>query len=292
MENFLESMELITGTVKSLENISENSFLKKDCDRERIPNRKEVIKVIKDLQSLLFPNYFKHSEGSENVLSQTELLLNIYNRLVEQIKGACEFNMTAMICSAEKICDEFISQLPYVKNMLLKDIEAIYEGDPAAKCHEEVLICYPGFYAISIYRIAHVLYTLKVPLIPRIMTEFAHEKTGVDIHAGATIGEYFCIDHGTGIVIGETTTIGDRVKIYQGVTLGAKSFELDENGNPVKDIKRHPDIGNNVVIYANATILGGNTKIGDNCVIGGNTWLTRSVDSGSVVYYNEKSGTV
>ncbi|MBR5442693.1 MAG: serine acetyltransferase [Clostridia bacterium] len=285
-------MELITGTVRSLEEISESSFLKKDCDRERIPNRKEVIKVIKDLQSLLFPNYFKHSEGSENVLSQTELLLNIYNRLVEQIKGACEFNMTAMTCSAEKICDEFISQLPMVKTLLLKDIEAIYEGDPAAKCHEEVLICYPGFYAISIYRIAHVLYTLKVPLIPRIMTEFAHEKTGVDIHAGATIGEYFCIDHGTGIVIGETTTIGDRVKIYQGVTLGAKSFELDENGNPVKDIKRHPDIGNNVVIYANATILGGNTKIGDNCVIGGNTWLTRSVESGSVVYYNEKSGTV
>jgi serine O-acetyltransferase len=292
MDKFLESMELITGTVRSLENISEESFLKKDADRERIPDRKEVIKVIKDLQSLLFPNYFKHSEGSENVLSQTELLLNIYNRLAEQIKGACEFNNTAMTCSADAICDKFINTLPEVKTLLLKDIEAIYEGDPAAKCHEEVLICYPGFYAISIYRIAHVLYELKVPLIPRIMTEFAHEKTGVDIHAGATIGEYFCIDHGTGIVIGETTTIGNRVKIYQGVTLGAKSFKLDENGNPVKDIKRHPDIGNNVVIYANATILGGDTKIGDNCVIGGNTWLTRSVESGQVVYYNEKSGTV
>ena len=292
MDKFLESMELITGTVRSLENISDESFLKRDADRQRIPDRREVIKVIKDLQSLLFPNYFKHSEGSENVLSQTELLLNIYSRLAEQIRGACEFNKTPMGCTSEEICDEFIKRLPEVKNLLLKDIEAIYEGDPAAKCHEEVLICYPGFYAISIYRIAHVLYTLKVPLIPRIMTEFAHEKTGVDIHAGATIGEYFCIDHGTGIVIGETTTIGDRVKIYQGVTLGAKSFELDENGNPVKDIKRHPDIGNNVVMYANATILGGNTKIGDNCVIGGNTWLTRSVDSGSVVYYNEKSGTV
>lgn len=292
MDSFLESMELITGTVKSLESISDESFLERDNSRQRIPDRKEVIKVIKDLQSLLFPNYFKHSEGSENVLSQTELLLNIYNRLVEQIKGACEFNMTPMNCSAEAICDEFIGKLPQVKTLLLKDIEAIYEGDPAAKCHEEVLICYPGFYAISIYRIAHVLYTLKVPLIPRIMTEFAHEKTGVDIHAGATIGEYFCIDHGTGIVIGETTTIGDRVKIYQGVTLGAKSFKVDENGNPVKDIKRHPDIGNNVVIYANATILGGDTKIGDNCVIGGNTWLTRSVESGQVVYYNEKSGTV
>ncbi len=285
--NFLKSMELINNSVSELEDISAKTFLKNDENRQLIPNRKEVVKVIKDLQSLLFPNYFKHSEGSENVLSQNELLLNIYNRLSEQIKGACEFNGTKMECTPQAICDEFIAQLPKVKTLLIKDIEAIYEGDPAAKCHEEVLICYPGFYAISIYRIAHVLYDLKVPLIPRIMTEFAHEKTGVDIHAGAAIGEYFCIDHGTGIVIGETTTIGNRVKIYQGVTLGAKSFELDENGNPVKDIKRHPDIGNNVVIYANATILGGNTKIGDNCTIGGNTWLTRSVEAGSTVYYEK-----
>ncbi len=288
MDKFLESMELITGTVKGLENINNECFLKDSADRRLIPNRKEVVKVIKDLQSLLFPDYFKHSEGSENVLSQTELLLNIYNRLAEQIKGACEFNHTVMDKTPEELCNAFIEQLPEVKKLLIKDIEAIYEGDPAAKCHQEVLICYPGFYAISIYRIANVLYKLKVPLIPRIMTEFAHEKTGVDIHAGATIGEYFCIDHGTGIVIGETTTIGNRVKIYQGVTLGAKSFKVDENGNPVKDIKRHPDIGNNVVIYANATILGGDTKIGDNCIIGGNTWLTHSVESGKVVYYNEK----
>ncbi len=286
MDKFLESMELITGTVRGLEDISNSCFLKNDSSRQLIPNRKEVIKVIKDLQSLLFPNYFKHSEGSENVLSQTELLLNIYSRLASQIEGACQFNGTEMACSPQEICDKFINELPRVKTLLIKDIEAIYEGDPAAKCHEEVLICYPGFYAISIYRIAHVLYELKVPLIPRIMTEFAHEKTGVDIHAGATIGEYFCIDHGTGIVIGETTTIGNRVKIYQGVTLGAKSFKLDENGNPVKDIKRHPDIGNNVVIYANATILGGDTKIGDNCVIGGNTWLTSSVEEGKTVYYS------
>ncbi len=285
MDKFLESMELITGTVKGLEDISNSCFLKNDIQRQLIPNRKEIIKVIKDLQSLLFPNYFKHSEGSENVLSQTELMLNIYSRLANQIEGACQFNGTAMLCSPQEICDKFISELPNVKKLLIKDIEAIYEGDPAAKCHEEVLICYPGFYAISIYRIAHVLYELRVPLIPRIMTEFAHEKTGVDIHAGATIGEYFCIDHGTGIVIGETTTIGNRVKIYQGVTLGAKSFKLDENGNPVKDIKRHPDIGNNVVIYANATILGGDTVIGDNCIIGGNTWLTSSVEEGKTIYY-------
>ena len=240
------------------------------------------------MQSLLFPNYFNHSEGSENVLSQTELLLNIYNRLIEQIKGAYAFNGTPMEKTPEELCNAFIESLPKIKQLLIKDIEAIYEGDPAAQCHEEVLICYPGFYAISIFRLAHELYTLKVPLIPRVMTEYAHEKTGIDIHAGATVGEYFFIDHGTGIVIGETTTIGNHVKIYQGVTLGAKSFELDENGAPVKNIKRHPDIGNNVVIYANATILGGNTKIGDNCVIGGNTWLTHSVEEGSTIYYNAK----
>ncbi len=288
MERFLESVGLITGTVKNLEAINSECFLKKDADKELIPDRKEIVKVIKDLQSLLFPNYFKHSEGSENVLSQTELLLNIYNRLIEQIKGAYAFNGTSMEKTPEELCNAFIESLPKIKQLLIKDIEAIYEGDPAAKCHEEVLICYPGFYAISIFRLAHELYTLKVPLIPRVMTEYAHEKTGIDIHAGATVGEYFFIDHGTGIVIGETTTIGNHVKIYQGVTLGAKSFELDENGAPVKDIKRHPDIGNNVVIYANATILGGNTKIGDNCVIGGNTWLTHSVEAGSTIYYNAK----
>lgn len=289
MEKFYKSIESIANTVGELESVNESCFLKNNRDNTLIPDRKEVIKVIKDLQSLLFPNYFKHSEGSENVLSQTELLLNIYSRLSVQIKGAYAFGGTPMSKTPEEICDIFVKKLPYVKEMLIKDIEALYEGDPAAKCREEVLICYPGFYAISIYRVAHELYILGVPLIPRIMTEFAHEKTGIDIHAGATVGEYFFIDHGTGIVIGETTTIGRHVKIYQGVTLGAKSFEVDENGNPVKNIKRHPDIGNNVVIYANATILGGNTKIGDNCIIGGNTWLTHSVEAGSTIYYSKKN---
>ena len=150
------------------------------------------------------------------------------------------------------------------------------------------MLSYPGFYAVLVYRIAHEFYIRGIPFISRMMTEHAHEKTGIDIHAGASIGEYFFIDHGTGIVIGETTTIGDHVKIYQGVTLGAKSFELDGDGNPVKGIKRHPDIGNNVIIYANATILGGNTRVGDGCVIGGNVWLTHSVEPGRTVYYSEK----
>ena len=283
MDGFLDSMELITGTVRALETAGGACFLSRGHEGCSVPDRKEVVKVIKDLQSLLFPVYYKHSEGSENVLSQTELLLNIYNRLVEQIRGAGAFNGTPLRAAPEELCNAFLERLPAVKELLLKDIDAIYEGDPAAKCREEVLICYPGFYAISIYRLAHELYVLGVPLVPRIMTEFAHEKTGIDIHAGATVGEYFCIDHGTGIVIGETTVIGDHVKIYQGVTLGAKSFKLDANGNPVKNIKRHPNIGSNVVIYANATILGGDVTIGDNSVIGGNTWLTESVPAGSVV---------
>ena len=188
----------------------------------------------------------------------------------------------------DEVVDTFIARLPEVRRMLETDTQAAYEGDPAARSPEEVILSYPGFYAISIYRIAHEFYVRKIPYIARLMTEFAHEKTGIDIHAGATIGEYFFIDHGTGIVIGETTTIGHHVRIYQGVTLGAKSFELDENGNPVKGIKRHPDIGNNCIIYANATILGGNTKIGDGVVVGGNVWLTHSVEPGKVVYYNEK----
>ncbi len=285
MSDFLNNMELITGTVKEVDEITKKSSLKQVEENVKISNRKEVIRIIKDLQSFLFPDYYTRSEESENVLSQTELLLNIYNRLKKEINGACEFNKTILSADAATLTEEFISRLPFVKKLLLKDVDALFEGDPAAKCREEVLICYPGFYAISIYRIAHELYELNIPLIPRIMTEFAHEKTGIDIHAGAKIGEYFFIDHGTGIVIGETTTIGKNVKIYQGVTLGAKSFKVDHDGNPIKNIKRHPDIGDNVVIYANATILGGDTKIGNNCVIGGNVWLTKSVEDNKTVYY-------
>ena len=163
------------------------------------------------------------------------------------------------------------------------DVQAAYEGDPAARSLQEIRLAYPAFEAISIYRLAHRLYELGVPLLPRVMTEHAHRLTGIDIHPGATIGAYFFIDHGTGVVIGETTTIGHHVKLYQGVTLGARSFEMDENGNPIKGIKRHPDIGNHVIIYSGATILGGDTVIGDSAVIGGNVWLTHSVAPGERV---------
>ena len=150
---------------------------------------------------------------------------------------------------------------------------------------EEIILCYPGFYAILVYRIAHLLYTLSIPFLPRMISEVAHSRTGIDIHPGAKIGARFCIDHGPGVVIGETARIGDRVKIYQGVTIGAKSFATDKDGRLIREIKRHPDIGNGCVIYANATILGGDTVIGDNSIIGGNVWLTHSVPNDSRVYY-------
>ena len=251
-----------------------------------VPSRNEVVRIIKKMQSLMFPEYFRISEDKGK--RPEELADELFLLLKRQLTSAYAFFDEDTLVDTESVAYSVMEALPSIKCMLMKDVIAIYEGDPAARSPEEIILAYPGFYAISIYRIAHELYSRKIPYMPRIMTEYAHEKTGVDIHAGATIGEYFFIDHGTGIVIGETTTIGDRVKIYQGVTLGAKSFELDEDGNPVKGIKRHPDIGNNVVIYANATILGGNTKIGDGAVIGGNVWLTRSVPSGEIVYYNAK----
>ena len=250
------------------------------------PDRQEIVKVIRDLQALLFPLVYRREYPD---MADETLLSQALYRLRDQLAAALRFKLQEgdPEAIADAICADFAGRLPEIKRLLLLDVEALYEGDPAASCREEVMISYPGFRAISIYRIAHELYLLKAPLIPRIMTEYAHERTGIDIHPGATIGEYFFIDHGTGIVVGETTVIGDHVKLYQGGTLGAKSFELDEHGNPVKNIKRHPDIGNHVVIYANATILGGDTVIGDHCVIGGNTWLTRSVEAGSVVTYRE-----
>ncbi len=268
---------------KRLDQIGKESAIRTPDGADLLPNRKEVVDLIKDLQSLLFPGFFKSRSVTQEGLSGLSLLRKIENGLVTLLEKTARHRPETP--NAKETASAFLSRLPQVKELLLKDVEALYEGDPAAKSHEEVLLCYPGFYAISIYRLAHELYALSVPLLPRIMTEYAHEKTGVDIHAGATIGEYFFIDHGTGIVVGETCVIGDHVKLYQGVTLGAKSFELDENGNPIKNLKRHPNIGNHVIIYANATILGGNTYVGDGCIIGASVWLTQSVEAGKTLYY-------
>ena len=187
---------------------------------------------------------------------------------------------------SRKIVAAFLARLPGVRKMLVEDVRAAYEGDPAALTYAEVQIAYPGLLAVASHRIAHELYVLDVPVIPRIMSEWTHSKTGVDIHPGATVGHGFFIDHATGVVIGETTVIGNRVKIYQGVTLGARSFPLDEHGNPIKHIKRHPTVEDDVVIYANATILGGNTVIGKGSTIGGNVFLTESVLPHTVVSAN------
>ena len=257
-----------------------NAITDQKLDEEAgLPGRKEIVYLLKEAQVVLFPEFFSFSD-----LTQEEELYELQASLEKEIRLVKERLCEECDC-ARKLVDHFISQLPEVKRLLMSDIQAIYDGDPAARSKAEIVLCYPGFYAISIYRIAHVLYTLGIPYIPRVMSEYAHEKTGIDINPGATIGEAFCIDHGTGIVIGETATIGRHVKLYQGVTIGARSFELDEEGNPVKSGKRHPDIGDNVIIYANATILGGDTHVGNRSVIGGNVWLIHSVPQDTKLYY-------
>jgi serine O-acetyltransferase len=193
----------------------------------------------------------------------------------------------ALLCpgrDAKEIVDDFLAALPEVRRLVETDVQAAYDVDPAATSRMEVVMAYPGLYAVTIHRLAHVLYKLKVPIIPRVMSELAHSKTGIDIHPGATIGERFFIDHGTGVVIGETTVIGRNVRLYQGVRLGGLSFDKDASGALVKGLKRHPNIEDNVVIYANATILGGDTTIGHDSEIGGNVWIKESVPPYSRVY--------
>ncbi|MDD4135425.1 MAG: serine acetyltransferase [Eubacteriales bacterium] len=255
-------------------------------DSALVPDRRKVILLIKDLQSLLFPGYFRVSGSHRG--EKGDLYTWALQGLAGLIRQCLPFfgNGKSEGRDAGALALSLMERLPEIKRLLVGDIQAIYEGDPAARSCEEVLICYPGFYAISIHRLAHALYLLDIPLLPRVMGEYAHEKTGIDIHPGAAIGQRFCIDHGTGIVIGETAVLGDDVKLYQGVTLGARSFALDPEENPVKGVKRHPRIGHRVVIYANAVILGGDTVVGDGCVIGGNVWLTESLPDNQIVYYD------
>lgn len=209
----------------------------------------------------------------------------------DALHKACDYLIAAlknhtMECDAECIAHKLLLQIPDIYDRLQSDVIAGYEGDPAAESTDEVILAYPAFIAIGTYRIAHELYLLDQKMVARLMSEYAHRKTGIDIHPGAQIGKHFFIDHGTGVVIGETCVIGEHVKLYQHVTLGAKSFPVAEDGSLVKGIKRHPNIGNHVVIYAGATILGGDVFIGDHSVIGGNVWLTHSVGPGSTVVQN------
>ena len=241
------------------------------------PSPKVIHGFFENIIGILFP------EHSEEVFQKIGKLEMKYFDLQVQLRDLLQANPHLHQGNGEELAKGFFDGLPQVYDRLLEDIEAMYEGDPAAKSHAEVIRSYPGFYAIAAYRVAHLLYHQNISLIPRMITEFAHSRTGIDIHPGATIGRHFCIDHGTGVVIGETTVVGERVKIYQGVTLGALSVNKAE-----ANLKRHPTIEDRVVIYAGATILGGETVVGRDSVIGGNVWLTKSVPANSKIYYQVK----
>ena len=265
---------VISDVVRELSATCEREAIFNRSGKRQIPQRDQIIYLIRELRKVIFPGYFS-DENNDFFLGYT--LTNIWNVMYEQLKLAFSYGNNdneEVIARAYKVCEAFFRSIPDVQKMLIKDVEAEFQGDPAAHSREEVIFSYPGLYAIYVYRVAHELYLQKVPFIPRIMTEYAHGLTGIDINAGATIGEYFFIDHGTGIVIGETTVIGKNVKLYQGVTLGALSTR---SGQLLSGKKRHPTIEDNVTIYANATILGGDTVIGEGATIGGNTFITSSV---------------
>lgn len=285
MENHVRAA-IQEATKKLTDNYTEQKIFEVSLG-DKIPKRDMIISIIEELRKLTFPGFF----GSANMAYMTKdsfagnKLAVIYEKLYKQIKTALIFDnkdkeyMELKALAVEKAL-QFIEKIPQVQAMLLKDVEAEFAGDPAAKNFEDIILSYPGLFAILTYRYAHELYLLDVPYIPRIMTEYAHSETGIDINPGASIGEYFCIDHGTGIVIGETTVIGNRVKIYQGVTLGALSTR---KGQDLSGVKRHPTIEDNVVIYSNATILGGETVVGENAVVAGNTFVTKSIPANAKV---------
>lgn len=252
-----------------------------------LPERSAVIDIVRELKSVIFPGYFS-VDTSARMFTEYYVgykLNDLYDRLKEQIRIALlyqaqESESESLGRRAEQICSGFFEKLPLIQEKLLKDVQAGFDGDPAAKSKEEIIFSYPGLFAIYVYRLAHELYLHEVPFIPRIMTEYAHGRTGIDINPGASIGEYFFIDHGTGVVIGETTEIGNNVKLYQGVTLGALSTR---QGQQLANIKRHPTIKDNVTIYSNSTVLGGETVIGENTIIGGNTFITESIPANTKV---------
>ncbi len=259
--------------------------------RHILPSREILIEQIEGLRSVLFPGYFGISDiTQENMRYHVGAALDrVMRTMQDQVKrGMCfvcdrsEPDCADCERRSRKITADFLAGLPRVRYLLATDVQASYEGDPAATCPDEAIFCYPGVLALTNYRLAHELYQLGVPLLPRMISEHAHSITGIDIHPGASIGERFFIDHGTGVVIGETCVIGNRVRIYQGVTLGAKSFPVDEHGNPMKGIARHPVVEDDVIIYGGATILG-KVTIGSGSVIGGNVWLTESVAPGSKI---------
>lgn len=299
-ENFImgKSTYQHEGVLKSVvATLSNEKGLKDICHKqwhgEPLPSQTMIAKIVELSRSVLFPGFF----GEEGVNSfNMEYIIGLQ---CEQLRALLEVQIHACLIieahaknedaddsalqdRARDIAMLFMAELPEIRRALRTDVEATYLGDPAAVSTEEVIYCYPAFRAICNHRVAHALVNLGVPILPRMISENAHSETGIDIHPAATIGDYFTIDHGTGVVIGATAIIGHHVKLYQGVTLGAKSFDLDDAGNPIKGIPRHPILGNGVVVYSNASILG-RVHIGDNAVIGGNLWVTTDVEPGEKI---------
>lgn len=290
-ENISHLYEDIPPVVKKLANSCKQHGCFDHLGSIPIPTYEKMVQIINQARRILFPGYFSptaiNPANLEYCLGQetTELFENLAAQIVLAIQHECfQARQTCTRCKGQgyKKAIDFIETLPRISEVLAGDIQAALDGDPAAKGGDEVIFSYPGLRAISIYRMAHELYKLGVPVLPRIMTEHAHSVTGIDIHPGAVIGSNFFIDHGTGVVIGETTIIGDRVRIYQGVTLGALSLPSDA-GERYRNVKRHPTIEDDVIIYANTTILGGETLIGARSVIGGNIWMTESIPADTKV---------
>ena len=252
------------------------------AERSSIPQRSAIIAILEDLYELLFPGYAGRRMMSSlgEYFSTGSLLDQVHSSLTAQIRMAFSYKCSETEDDCQErssdVAAELLQSLPGIRDMLLDDVQAAIDGDPATQSSDEIILAYPGFKCICVHRLAHQLYVAKVPLIPRVMSEYAHTVTGIDINPGASIGRHFFIDHGTGVVVGETAVIGDNVKLYQGVTLGALSFPKDSSGKVIKGHKRHPNIEDNVTIYAESTILG-NVTIGHDSVIGGNVWLTESV---------------
>lgn len=285
-----ELAHIMNQTIGQLSDPASLQMLQHSCKRgASMPNGERLRETVDLCRALIFPGFYGNATPEAtlpfHIGVSTERL---YNCLSEQIEAAMCLMTTEQTAGketrqhAKDLAAQFISRLPDLRQLLLTDVEAAWCGDPAAESYEEVVSCYPAIKALTVYRVAHELLTLGVPLIPRILAEMAHSETGIDIHPAATIGSHFTIDHGTGVVIGATCIIGHHVKLYQGVTLGARSFPLDENGSPIKHVARHPILGNHVIVYSNSTILG-RVTIGDGAVIGGNVWLTHDVPAGETI---------
>ena len=294
-EKFAHQFMQVVDELSDCTDMEEKGFFHEYRDSDPIPSSKVLEEVIELCRTIFFPGYYgkpsiNHATLPYNMGVNVERL---YTLLLQQIAAGICFGSNHTDCSqiyrqAEDICCGIIDRLPEIRSALETDVIAAYDGDPAAVSYGEVISCYPVIKALINYRIAHELHKMGVPLIPRIISEQAHSETGIDIHPGAEIGRYFTIDHGTGVVIGATCIIGNHVKLYQGVTLGAKSFPLDKDGNPIKGIARHPIIEDDVIIYSNATVLGRIT-IGKGATIGGNIWVTEDVPAGArIVQYRKQ----